>query len=149
MSNDTFADHRAEDGRFAKGNPGGPGRPRAPEPIASLDELVAAAGAELIEAALKEARGGNMRAIALLLARLWPARRGRPVLLDVPEIRSTADLLPVGAAMTTAVLNGEVTTEEGRAVASVLKMHCEMIEYVDLEKRMTELEEKVGIRPPA
>jgi hypothetical protein len=146
MSEDTFTDHRAEDGRFAKGNPGGPGRPRAPEPVATLDQLVAAAGAELVEAALREARGGNMRAITLLLARIWPARRGRPVLLDSPEIRSTADLLPVGAAMTTAVLNGDVTTEEGKAVASVLKMHCELLEWVELDKRMTELEERVGIR---
>ena len=29
MSDDSFADFREADGRFAKGNRGGPGRPRA------------------------------------------------------------------------------------------------------------------------
>jgi len=56
MSDDTFADLRAPDWRFANGNPGGPGRPRTRERIAALDQRVAEAGAELIEVEREDAR---------------------------------------------------------------------------------------------
>jgi hypothetical protein len=46
MSDDSFTDFREADGRFAKGNRGGPGRPRARERIATLDQRVAEAADE-------------------------------------------------------------------------------------------------------
>ncbi|MFI5029701.1 MAG: hypothetical protein ACHQPH_03265 [Reyranellales bacterium] len=140
MSDDSFADFREADGRFAKGNRGGPGRPRARDRIAALDERVAEAGLDLIEAALKEAKGGNVKAMEMLLDRIWPARRGRPVEIDAPEIRSIPDLVPASAAVTNAVLNGDVTPDEGRAAARVLDRHGSMIELVDLERRLSKLE---------
>ena len=79
MSDDSFADFREADGRFARGNRGGPGRPRARDRITPLDERVAEAGLDLIEAALEEAKGGNVRAMEMLLDRIWPARREAPV----------------------------------------------------------------------
>ena len=142
MSDDSFTDFRQADGRFAKGNPGGPGRPRARDRIAALDQMVANAGADLIEAALKVAKDGNVRAIEMLLDRIWPARRGRPVEVEAPEIRAVADVVPASAAVTSAVLNGDVTPREGAAVARVIEAHGSMIELVDLERRMTELEEE-------
>jgi hypothetical protein len=39
--------------------------------------------------------------------------RGRPVEIEVPPIRTTADLLPVGAAVSDAVLSGEVLRRRG------------------------------------
>jgi hypothetical protein len=144
MSDDSFGDFRQADGRFAKGNPGGPGRPRARERLAALDQRVAEAGDDLIDAALKVAKGGNVRAIEMLLDRIWPAQRGRPVEIEAPEIRAVADVVPASAAVTSAVLNGDVTPREGAAVARVIEAHGSMIELVDLERRMTELEEKAA-----
>ena len=142
MSDDSFTDFRQADGRFAKGNPGGPGRPRARDRIAALDQIVAIAGSDLIEAALKVAKDGNGRAIEMLLDRIWPARRGRPVEIEAPEIRGTPDLVPATAAVANAVLNGDVTPREGAAAARVIEAHGSMIDLVDLERRMTELEEE-------
>jgi hypothetical protein len=135
-------DFRQADGRFTKGNPGGPGRPRAPERAAALDLLASDAGADLIAVALEQAKGGNLKAIEMLLDRIWPVRRGRPVRVDAPEIRDTADLLPVGAALTNAVLTGDLTPEEGAAASRVLRAHESLIEIVDLERRMTAIQEK-------
>lgn len=142
MSDDSFADFRQADGRFAKGNCGGPGRPRARERIAALDQRVAEAGDELIDAALEQARAGNVKAIEMLLNRIWPARRDRLVDIDAPEIRGTPDLVPATAAITNAVLNGSVTPREGAAAARVIEAHGDMIKLVDLERRMTALEEE-------
>lgn len=134
-------DGRLANGRFAKGNPGGPGRPRAAERVAALDQRAAEVAPDLVDALIAAAKAGKVKAIEMLLDRVWPARRGHPVQIDAPEIRSTADLLPASAAVTSAVLNGDVTPEEGAATARVLAAHESIIEIVDLERRMTELEE--------
>jgi hypothetical protein len=135
------SDFRLPNGRFARGNPGGPGRPRADQ-VSELDRQVAEAGPELVDVLLTAAKGGNLKAVELLLDRVWPARRGRPVQIDAPEIRSTADLKPASEALTTAVLSGELTPQEGSNAARVLVAHGDMLELVDLEQRMTALEEQ-------
>ena len=139
-------DFRQADGRFTRGNPGGPGRPRACERAAALDLLAAEAGADLIEVALSEAKKGNLRAVEMLLDRIWPVRRGRPVEVDAPPIRTIPDLVPAGAAVTGAVLSGELTPEEGSAAARVLVAHQKMIETVDLEQRLDKLQKEVEAR---
>jgi hypothetical protein len=145
-------DFRQGDGRFGKGNPGGPGRPRAAQRMAALDVRAAEAGPDLIDVALKEAKGGNLKAVEMLLDRVWPVRRGRPVEIEAPPIRALADLVPVGAAVTDAVLTGEVTPEEGSDAARVVEAHRKLVETVDIEKRMTALEDRAKLlaaRPPS
>jgi hypothetical protein len=135
------SDFRLPNGRFARGNPGGPGRPRVDQ-VSELDRQVAEAGPELVEVLLTAAKAGNLRAVELVLDRVWPARRGRPVRVDAPEIHSTADLKPASEALTSAVLSGELTPQEGSDAARVLVAHGDMIGLVDLDERLTVLEEK-------
>ena len=139
-------DFRQADGRFSKGNPGGPGRPRLREQAAALDLRAAEAGPELIDIALEQAKSGNLKAVEMLLERIWPVRRGRPVEIEAPPIRSTADLLPVGAALSDAVLSGDVTPEEGTAAARVVEAHRKMIRTIELEQRITAIEEQEEMR---
>ena len=54
---DQSDDFRQADGRFGKGNPGGPGRPRFRERAAALDLLAAEAGPELIDVAVRNEQG--------------------------------------------------------------------------------------------
>ena len=141
-------DFRQPDGRFGKGNPGGPGRPPLRERAAALDALAADAGAELIEIALNEAKTGNLRAVEMLLDRIWPVRRGRPVEVNAPPIRKIADLVPAGAAVTSAVLSGDLSPEEGAAAARVLMAQNRMIRTVDIDQRLRVLEDMEDSRPP-
>jgi hypothetical protein len=142
MSDASSSDHRLANGRFAKGNPGGPGRPRTADRIVEFDQRVAEAGPELINALLEVAKAGNPKAIGMLLDRIWPVRRGRPVAVDAPEIRSVADLRPTAEAVTSAVFSGELTPQEGSDAARVLMAHSNMLELVDFERRLTELEKE-------
>jgi len=135
-------DFRHPDGRFAKGNPGGPGRPRAPERIAALDVLAADAGADLVAVALEQAKNGNLKAIEMLLDRIWPARRGRPVRIDSPDIRSVEDIVPAGAAVTNAVKTGELTPQEGDAAVRTLALHLKAISFADFNRRMEEFQKE-------
>jgi hypothetical protein len=71
------AEHRTGDGRFAKGNPGGPGRPRGAVrgAASALDRIAAEASAELIKVVLELACAGDREALKLVQARLRPPRR--------------------------------------------------------------------------
>ena len=86
------------------------------------------------------ARTGGMRAADILLRRLWPERRGRPVALDLPDVTTPAG--PVGAlgAVARAVAHGDLGPEEGRAVAGVLEAQRRAVETLELGRRIEALE---------
>ena len=84
-------------GRFAPGNPGGPGRPRTIsnyDYMLVLDEYARQASGEVIKVVIQQALAGNLKAADMLLKRQWPQRKGRPirlgVLQDVSEERADA-----------------------------------------------------------
>ena len=68
------SDIRHTNGRFARGNPGGPGRPRNPVSSAAveLDRLGTAVAEELMLSTIERARRGNLRATEMVLQRVWP-----------------------------------------------------------------------------
>jgi len=66
-----------------------------------------------------------MRAAELVLARVWPVRRGRPVSLPLPPIETASDVVKALGTVATAVGAGEITPEEGTAVAGVLEIKRE------------------------
>ena len=131
---------RRSDGRFAKGNPGGPGRPRAADRITAYDQRAAESAPEVIDVLVVAAKAGDLKAIDMLLSRVWPMRRGQPVRIDAPEIRETADVLPASAALTSAVFAGDLTPQEGAAAASVLSTHQEAIVILDHDRRLKAIE---------
>jgi hypothetical protein len=81
-----------------------------------------------------------MRAADILLRRLWPERKGRPVLLDLPVITTPSDIAVAMGKIATAVSAGELTPEEAAAVAAVLETQRRAIETTDLDQRVAALE---------
>ena len=127
---------------FVKGHPGGPGRPAGSRTKATLaldalaDDAAPAAMAKLAEAAA----AGDMRAIEVLLSRVWPAQRSRRVALDLPPIKTAADLVVALGYVAAAMAAGDITPDEAQAVAAVLESKRRAIETVDLEARIIALE---------
>ena len=137
---------REGNGHFAKGNRGGPGRPRSvvSRGAVVLDGMGAEAGKQLVQVMLDKALAGDTRAADLLLSRIWPARRGRPVEIDVAPIRSVSDYVSAATGVTNAVMRGEMTAHEGRAVSSMLELQVKTIDYADITRQITELREEVA-----
>jgi len=137
-------EHRTGDGRFAKGNPGGPGRPRGAVRVAAstLDQIAAEAAVELIKVAIDLARAGDREALKMVMARIWPERRGRPLDIDVPAVAKVADLSAAATGVADAVLQGELTPREGREVSSLFEMHCRVLDTIEYEQRLQEIEEQ-------
>ena len=85
MSESSPSTLRQARGRFAEGNPGGPGRPRNVSAVAAdLDRQGVDVAEELMAMTVEQARRGNLRAAEMVLQRVWPVRRNRPIELDPP-----------------------------------------------------------------
>lgn len=97
----------------------------------------------MLRAVVTAARAGDMRAADILLSRLWPASKGRPVVLDLPAMERAADLPRALGAVAAAVAAGELTPEEGQAVAAVLEAQRRAIETAELERRMSDMEARL------
>lgn len=129
---------------FAKGNPGGPGRRDGSRNAATLllDKLAEGDGEEILRKTLKDAKGGDANARKLVLDRIWPVRKGRPVSLDLPAIVAAADVVAALGLVAEAVGAGNITPDEGAAVANVLEIKRKAIETAELEARITALEKE-------
>jgi hypothetical protein len=116
---------RDAQGRFVKGHPGGPGRPRNPVnvAIAELDRLGIEVAQRLIGVIAEQALQGNLRAAEMVLQRVWPVRRNRPVeVFDTkPGKEDGPYTIDEHVEVVEAMLRGEVTPQEAQAAARVLK----------------------------
>lgn len=135
-------------GRFQPGKSGNPkGKPKGSRNhvLAALDQIGGENAETILRAAVKAAIGDektapDLRAAELILSRVWPARKGRAVAIDLPAIIGAGDLPAALGAIVAAVAGGDLTPEEGQAVAAVLEAQRRAIETADIETRLAALE---------
>jgi hypothetical protein len=123
------------------GNPSGRPRGSRHAALLALDAIGAEAGTDIIRSVVTAAKGGDMRAADILLRRLWPERKGRPVQMDLPPITVPSDIVAALGAVADAVAAGELSPEEGAAVAGILEAQRRAVETVEMEQRITALEQ--------
>jgi len=124
------------------GNPAGRPKGTRHAALLALDAIGLEASKEIMAAVVGAAKGGDMRAADILLRRLWPERKGRPLSLELPALRSAADLPAVLGAVADAVAAGELTPDEGQSVAALLEVQRRAIETAELEARIVALEQR-------
>ena len=141
MPETTAGERPGRDGRGRFG-PGNPGRPRGSrhEALRALDAIGAEGAAEVMRAVVEAAKGGDMRAADILLRRLWPERKGRPVNVELPPLDGARGVAAALGAVAEAVAAGDLSPEEGQAVAAVLETQRRAIETAELEARIAALE---------
>jgi hypothetical protein len=92
------------------------------------------------------ASDGDMTAARLVLERIAPPRRGRPVHFNLPEISDAASILSAQAALLRAVVTGEMTPEEAEPISAMLGAYLTVVEAVDIERHLSELEGKLDAK---
>lgn len=133
--------------RWPKGLSGNPrGRPKGARHAAlvALDQMGADGAQDALRAVVEAAKGGDVRAADILLRRVWPERRGRPVAIDLPPLARATDLAAALGALVAAVAEGELTPEEGQALAGIVESHRRAIETGEIEQRLAALEHAAG-----
>ncbi len=105
----------------------------------SKDEDVTA----IVERLVRLARGGDLEAIKLIISRLVPPAKDKPVSLTLPKLAGSQELLEASAQVVLELAEGRLTPEEAKSVAAVLEVHRKTIELTEIERRLAALEERL------
>ena len=126
--------------------PGNSGKPKgARHRVTRMAELLMEGAAEaVVHAVLAAARDGDMVAARLVLERIAPVRKGRPVSLPLPVVNSAGDVLAALGVTIQAMGDGDITPDEAATVAGVLEVKRRAIETAELEIRIAALEERTA-----
>ncbi|GBR09447.1 hypothetical protein GLI01_23550 [Gluconacetobacter liquefaciens] len=123
------------------GNPDGPKKGRRHPAFAALDQIGQENAERIVQAVTASALRGDMRAAEIMLRRVWPERKGRPLSLSLPPLTDAADLSAAMATIIQAVTAGEITPDEGQALSALIEAQRKTIETHDLAARMDAIEQ--------
>ena len=132
----------SKNGRFVKGNPGGPGRPQGSRNRATIlaRSLMAGALPEIIQDVIKQAKEGDFAAQKLLIERLVPVPKDNVIRADFGELNNIDDLPEAAGRIIKAVGDSEITPSEALTMSRLLVNHVKLIELSEMDKRLTALE---------
>ncbi len=131
---------------FAKGQSGNPtGKPKGARHRATLaaETLLDGEAEALTRKAIDRALEGDGVALRLCLERILPARKDRPLSLQVPKIEKAADAARAMGAILAGVASGLVTPSEANEIARLIETYLKTLEVTDLEDRLASLETKI------
>ena len=75
-----------------------------------------------------------------MLDRLWPQRRGQPVKLDMPPLKTSADVLNAIISLWSAIAEGHLTPDEASALSLVAERSMAVISQQEMVERIEVLE---------
>ena len=131
---------------YQKGQSGNPkGRPagaRNRRTIA-LEEMLEGEIEAITRAAIDAAKNGDMAAIRLIMDRVLPPARCRPISIDLPAITDAASISSAQAEILRAVSTGDLLLDEAEALSGLLEARRRSLEAADLEERIKQLEARV------
>lgn len=136
-----------ENGRFKKGKSGNPrGKPKGARHKASLmAEMLFENGIEgVCKQVLTQAKEGNLHAAKIILDRLLPPRKDRPINFKLPFIQNTTDALEASRLICHAVCNGEITPLEGESLSKMVGIQAKNIELFDFGSRLEAIEKHMN-----
>ena len=108
-----------------------------------LEKLMSDDAEEVVQSVISAAKGGDMTAARLVLERIVPVRKGRPVNVNLPPISSAEDVSGAIGATIEAMAQGDITPDEASVIAGVLEVKRKAIETVELDARLSAVEEEL------
>ena len=142
---------RKADGTFAKGNPFSRGKARGTRhrTTTMAERLMADEAGAVVRATIRSALEGETAAQKLILDRVAPVRKGKPVPIDLPPVADAAGVLRALGEVVAAMSRGEVSPDEAALMVNVISAPKAILEVAEVERRLAAIEEKLaqGHRP--
>lgn len=136
-----------ENGRFKKGKSGNPrGKPKGARHKASMmaEMLFENEIAAICHQVIDQAKEGNMQAARIILDRLLPPKKDRPINFKLPMISNAADALEAGKLICHAVGNGEITPLEGESLSKIVEIQAKNIDLFNFGIRLEAIEKHMN-----
>jgi Family of unknown function (DUF5681) len=122
------------------GNPAGRPRGARNKTTLAIEALLDGEAETITRKAIDLAKAGDISALRLCLDRIAPPRKDRPVLFDLPSIKSAADGAQASAALVAAVASGELTPSEAAELGKLIESYIRALTASDFEARLNQLE---------
>ena len=81
--------------------------------------------------------------LSVVIERLAPARKDRPVWFDLPAMKEVTDAVNASAAIVAAVANGDLTPMEAAELGKVVDSYARTLQTVEFEERISKLEKAI------
>lgn len=126
--------------------PGNAGKPKGARNAATkaAEALLDGDAEAITRKAVEMAKAGDTTALRLVLERILPPRKDRPVTFALPPIEQATDHPAALATILASVAAGELTPTEATAFAGILKEHRAAVETAELAARLDALEERIA-----
>lgn len=128
---------------WKKGQSGNPrGRPKGSRNRATLIAIAAMEGelSDVVRVVIDAAKAGDMAAARLVVDKLIPATRERPLSITLPSVATAEDCASAQAKVLAAVAAGELLPGEGEALAGLIEQQRRSLETSEVIKRLMALE---------
>ncbi len=139
----------AEKKQDSKFKPGKSGNPKGKQPGTKnrstliVEKLIDGEAENIAKKAIELALEGNPIALRLVLERLYPPRRDRPVNIQLPKLETANDVVAAIGKVIEEVGEGNIDPSQGQTISAILDTKRKAIETADLERRLIELEERL------
>lgn len=120
-----------------KGKPAGT-RSKATQLLLALMEGDASA---ITKAVIDAAKGGDLMAAKIILDRLIPPAKERPISVDLPDTTTSEGVSAAQSAILQAVAAGDLLPGEASTLSAIVEAKRRSIETQELSDRITKLEE--------
>jgi hypothetical protein len=130
---------------FKKGESGNPkGKPKgARHKTTELAYAMMEGGLEaVLQQVVERAKSGDMLACRMIIDKIIPSKKDRTVAIDLPAISTLDGVGRAQSEILQAVVDGDITPNEGERISSIVEARRRVIETVELEARIAELEGK-------
>lgn len=133
---------------FKKGRSGNPaGRPKGSKNRATLLAIAAMEGEldAVVRKVIEAAKSGDMVAARLVVDKLVPAAKDRPLGIDLPTLVDAKGCAEAQGKVVAAVAEGELLPSEGHALSGLIENQRRSFETLALEQRLQAIEDRLSI----
>ena len=132
-------------GAGSSGNPAGRPAGSRNKTTTAVEALLEGEAEAITRQCIEMAKAGDNVAMRLVMERIAPVRRGRPVRFTLPALEGPDDLVKALGGLLRATADAEISPDEAATIAGVLETKRRAHETVELETRLAALE-KAAIR---